>query len=344
MNLTFGTHFARSSGPNVKSNPKGTKAACLHDPIAETDRMPTIPDSDTVTAAWIAADWGTSTLRVWAMAADGAPLAEATSTRGMSSLTPAQYEPALLDLAGAWLAAERVTPVIACGMVGARQGWVEAPYTATPCAPLAARHCVTPPTTDPRIIVSIVPGLKQMTPPDVMRGEETQIAGFLAQHPGFSGTLCLPGTHTKWVEIAGGEARSFRTMMTGELFALLSQQSVLKHSLADGWDDAAFAAAFDAAITEPETLASRLFSLRAASLVGKPDPVAARATLSGWLIGAEFAAVPLPEGPVGVIGAAALARLYGAALAQVGQRVIAVDATAVTLQGLTQAYRTIVQG
>jgi 2-dehydro-3-deoxygalactonokinase len=305
--------------------------------------MPEPSETLTATVDWIAADWGTSTLRVWAMAADGSPLAEASSAQGMASLTREQYEPALLALCGGWLAPGQTIPVIACGMVGARQGWVEAPYTATPCAPLAAEHCIAAPISDPRLAVRIIPGLKQLTPPDVMRGEETQIAGFLAQHPGFEGSLCLPGTHTKWVEITAGQVQSFRTMMTGELFALLSQQSVLKHSLAEGWDDTAFATAFDAAITEPETLASRLFSLRAASLVGAPDAVAARATLSGWLIGAEFAAVPLPQGPVAVIGAAALARLYRQGLHQVGQRVIAVDAAAVTLQGLTQAYRAISQ-
>ena len=243
-------------------------------------------------ATWIAADWGTSTLRVWAMNADGQHLAEASSNQGMAALTPELYEPALLALVSDWLPEGQTTPVIACGMVGARQGWIEAAYTATPCPPLAAAHCITAPTNDPRLAVRIIPGLKQLTPPDVMRGEETQIAGFLASHPDFAGTVCLPGTHTKWVDLAGGRVQSFRTMMTGEVFALLSQQSVLKHSLADGWDDAAFAKAFDTAITEPETLASRLFSLRAASLVGEPNPVAARATLSGWLIGAEFAAVP----------------------------------------------------
>ena len=296
-----------------------------------------------VQATWIAADWDTSTLRVWAMDADGQPLAEASSSQGMAALTRPQYEPALLALVSDWLPADQVTPVIACGMVGARQGWVEAPYTATPCAPLAAAHCIPAPTADHRLDVRIIPGLKQLTPPDVMRGEETQIAGFLASHPDFEGTLCLPGNHTKWADLAGGKVEAFRTMMTGELFALLSQQSVLKHSLAEGWDDAAFAKAFDTALTEPDTLASRLFSLRAASLVGEPDPVAARATLSGWLIGAEFAAVPLPAGPVAVIGAESLARLYRQGLKQVGQRVVTVDAAAVTLQGLTQAYRAIAQ-
>jgi hypothetical protein len=76
-------------------------------------------------------------------------------------------------------------------------------------------------------------------PPDVMRGEETQIAGFLAAAPGFDGVLCLPGTHAKWVQISAEEVVSFRTFMTGEMFDLLSAQSVLRHSIAGGSDDAA---------------------------------------------------------------------------------------------------------
>jgi len=72
----------------------------------------------------------------------------------------------------------------------------------------------------------ILPGLKQDKNPDVMRGEETQIAGFLAGNPDFDGVLCLPGTHTKWVHISAKEIVSFQTVMTGELFALLSQNSV----------------------------------------------------------------------------------------------------------------------
>jgi 2-dehydro-3-deoxygalactonokinase len=87
-------------------------------------------------------------------------------------------------------------------------------------------------TKDPRLRVSILPGLKQAVPPDVMRGEETQIAGFLAAAPGFDGVLCLPGTHAKWVQISAEEVVSFRTFMTGELFDLLSTQSVLRHSIA----------------------------------------------------------------------------------------------------------------
>lgn len=145
--------------------------------------------------SWIAADWGTSNLRVWAMASDGSAIARAESDDGMSRLDRTEFEPALVRLIGGWLTTGRVTTVVACGMVGSRQGWVEASYRTVPCAPMAAGRMVSPTVADARISVHVVPGLRQDDPADVMRGEETQMAGFLSREPGFDGVLCLPGTH-----------------------------------------------------------------------------------------------------------------------------------------------------
>jgi 2-dehydro-3-deoxygalactonokinase len=181
-------------------------------------------------ADWIAVDWGTTHLRAWAMAEDGTVRAEARSDDGMGHLARDAFEPALLSLIEPWLGAGPMD-VLACGMVGSRQGWVEAPYVAVPAKPTNLTP-VPVTTRDPRLRVSILPGLKQDAPPDVMRGEETQIAGFLAAALGFDGVLCLPGTHAKWVQISAGEVVSFRTFMTGELFDLLSAVSVLRHSVA----------------------------------------------------------------------------------------------------------------
>lgn len=294
-----------------------------------------------LTPDWIAADWGTSQLRVWAMA-DGADLAQAHSDQGMSRLSPAEFEAALLDLIDPWLGTEQ-TPVVACGMLGARQGWVEAPYTAVPCAPLPATP-MRAQTADRRIAVWVVPGLKQLSPPDVMRGEETQIAGFLALNPKFDGVLCLPGTHTKWAQVSAGEVVSFQSFMTGELFASLTEHSVLRQSIAPcGWDDAAFAEALDDALSRPDRLAARLFTLRADALLNDTDGEVARARLSGLLIGAELAASkPYWLGqPVAVIGAAAIATPYVTALSRQGNAPVQADAAAMTRAGLIAAYRKI---
>jgi 2-dehydro-3-deoxygalactonokinase len=92
-----------------------------------------------MTPDWIAVDWGTSNLRAWAMDAAGRARAEAASDAGMGGLAPSGFEPALLALIGPWLAPGRVTDVVACGMVGARQGWTEAPYAAVPAPSPAPR-------------------------------------------------------------------------------------------------------------------------------------------------------------------------------------------------------------
>lgn len=288
---------------------------------------------------WIAVDWGTSNLRVWAMSG-GQVLAHAASEDGMGRLERDAFEPALLRLVGGWLEDGRVTDVVACGMVGSRQGWHEAPYRAVPCTPFDASAPVIAPTRDPRIRVRLVPGLKQDRPADVMRGEETQIAGALALNPGFDGVLCLPGTHSKWAHVSAGEVVSFQTFMTGELFALLSQASVLRHGMGgEGWDDAAFDAALSDALSRPERIGARLFSIRAEGLLSGLSAQAARSRLSGLLIGTELAAAkPYWLGqPVAIIGSEGLARAYARALAAQGASVRQLDATDCTLAGLSAA-------
>lgn len=285
---------------------------------------------------WIAVDWGTSRLRAWLM--DGASVADsATSDQGMAGLAPEAFEAALLSIIDPWL--ESARDVIACGMVGAKQGWVEAPYRAAPCA-AAATDLIVAPTSDPRMTVHIAPGVSQASPPDVMRGEETQIAGFLMDMPDFDGVVCLPGTHTKWVHISAEEIVSFRTFMTGEIFALIAEKSVLRHDIGPdtggGWIEAAFLEAVDEAISRPEALAARLFALRAASLLDGPSPNAARSRASGLLVGMELAAArPYWLGrDVAVLGDGAQATAYAAALNVQGAPVTTASAEAATLRGL----------
>jgi 2-dehydro-3-deoxygalactonokinase len=289
-------------------------------------------------ADWIAVDWGTTNLRAYAMGPEGIR-AEATSEDGMGRLGPEGFEPALIRLIEPWLG-PGVTSVLACGMVGSRQGWSEAPYRATPCTPLDAGQMVDVRVRDPRITVQIVPGLKQMKTADVMRGEETQIAGALALDPAFDGAMCLPGTHSKWVQISAGEVVSFQTYLTGEMFSLLSTQSVLRHGMAaTGWDEDAFDQGVANGMARPERLAAHLFRLRAEGLIADLGPDAARAQLSGLLIGAELAAArPYWLGArVALVGSAALTALYARALAAMGAPTQTLAAKDCTIAGLARA-------
>ncbi|MDX8347442.1 2-dehydro-3-deoxygalactonokinase [Cognatiyoonia sp. IB215446] len=292
-----------------------------------------------VTPHWIAVDWGTSNMRAWAMSASGTVLAEARSDKGMGALARDEFEPELLRTIGDWI--NGPTTIVACGMVGSRQGWVEAPYASVPC-PALPDGLVRAPVQNPDLQVHVIPGIKQTDPADVMRGEETQIAGFLALNKNWDGVICLPGTHTKWVHVSADEVVSFQTFMTGELFATLSAYTVLRHSFgADGWDDAAFLTGVEDAMSRPERLAARLFSLRAEELLNDLSGAAARARLSGLLIGAELAAAkPYWLGQqIAVVGASKLTKLYVDALAAQSAPATQAKGDAITIAGLTAAYR-----
>ncbi len=285
---------------------------------------------------WIGVDWGTSHLRVWGLAGSRV-LHHAASEQGMGQLDRAGFEPALLALVADWLPDGQVTPAIICGMAGSRQGWVEAPYRAIPCTPLGGAIAQAP-CRDLRLTVHVVPGLKQTQPADVIRGEETQIAGFLSRNPGWDGVVCLPGTHSKWAHVSAGEVVSFQTFLTGEIFALLSEQSVLRHSIS-GWDDTGFTEGAAQGMERPERLLARLFSVRAEGLLEGRDPAYARARLSGLLIGAELAAAkPYWLGQrVAIIGSESLAKHYAQALGTLSVPVTHHDATEMTLAGLAAA-------
>lgn len=297
--------------------------------------------AESIRPHWIAVDWGTSRLRAWAMDRNDEATASRQSEDGMGQLEKNQFEGALLRLVGDWLEDGRMMEIVACGMVGARQGWAEAAYRAVPCHPAGAGALVVQ-GTDARIRVSILPGLMQDEPADVMRGEETQIAGYLAGNPGYTGLICLPGTHSKWARVANGEVVSFSTFMTGEMFALLSEQSVLRHGVSgEGWDADGFAEALETSFAVPELAPAALFRLRAEGLLRALAPEAARAKLSGTLLGMELTATRTQwqDARVVVIGASGLGGRYAQALKLLGGKAELADGDAMTLAGLVSAYR-----
>lgn len=283
-------------------------------------------------ADWIAVDWGTSRLRAWLML--GPDMIEArTSDAGMGGLAQEDFAPALAAICDGW----PDLPVVACGMVGSRQGWVEAPYAPVPCPPPGAAQAV-----EAAPGVHILPGVSQANPADVMRGEETQIAGLLQARPDFDGVVCLPGTHTKWVHVSAGEIVSFQTFITGEVFRAICDHTVLRHSTAGGgWDDAAFSQAVADAMSHPARVAARLFGVRAEGLLSGLDADVARARLSGLLIGLELGgARPFWLGQhVVIIGTDAVAAHYQEALKDQGVEAVCGDADTTTRAGLWAARK-----
>ncbi|MFN2410971.1 MAG: 2-dehydro-3-deoxygalactonokinase [Halomonas sp.] len=308
--------------------------------------------------AWIAVDWGSSNLRAWAMDAQNHVMASAASPRGMLSLTAAEYEAELLGIVDTWLPDNGQTPVVVCGMAGARQGWQEAAYLATPTRlDQLSRGAVMPALADARLRVYLLPGLSQTGSKshdfDVMRGEETQLAGLLADTSRFNGLVCLPGTHAKWARLTDGTVTEFSTYLTGELYQLLAHQSVLKHSV--GLDDLqhegcrqVFTQAVTAIYQAPERFSQRLFGVRAQDLLDNTLPsgdargAVLAAHLSGMAIGLELAGACsqlTPGESVTLIGNEALSHRYALALETLGIDTRRVDGDTAVLAGLTLAYQ-----
>ena len=296
---------------------------------------------------WIAVDWGTTHMRAYAIGGDGAVLARAEGP-GMGALADTErkseaYEAALLDACSDWLSGSAV-PVVMCGMVGSRQGWAEAGYLPLPASLDTLGDEVTQvPVRDGRLLAYIVPGLSQNDPYDVMRGEETQLAGWVHAHDHETASpprICMPGTHSKWVHLDGRRVRHFSTAMTGELFDLIGHHSILAHSLVgDGFDAEAFGDAVRSAHERPACLTEALFSIRAEGLLIGADPARARARLSGLLIGAELAGARLESGErVVLIGAPRLCARYAQALSILGHDAVIADGEAMVLAGLTAIH------
>lgn len=286
-------------------------------------------------------DWGTSSFRGWLMSANGETLTESRGGEGMLHCVAAGFAPVLRDHLARLGAAERL-PVLICGMAGARQGWVEAPYLKTPTR-LEALHEGAIRIDEPGDI-RILPGIAQARPdrPDVMRGEETQLLG--VTEPDFTGLVCIPGTHSKWITIEAGHIVEFSTYMTGELFSVISQHSILSHAI-DATEQRAedgqpFREGLSRALAVPTALTASLFRLRASQLLGFEQRSDGAARLSGLLIGTEIADAVHRHGPlqsVRLIAAGALGQLYEAALTTRGLDVTTVNAEQASRLGLCKA-------
>lgn len=292
---------------------------------------------------WIAVDWGTTHCRAYAMDENDQVVEERESDDGMASLRRDDFEAALLRLTSDWLEKSSRTRIIASGMVGARQGWQEVAYSTVPFGSSQLTAVSVEHIKDSRLDMHIVAGVCQETPADVMRGEETQVAGLLRSTDMTDGVICLPGTHAKWCVVSQGLLESFQTFMTGEWYSLLAGHSVLRHDVSeDDWSDEVFKSAVTDGFTQPGQLSALAFNIRARNLVhGDESSPAAR--LSGLLLGAElFATRALWETvTIDLIGNSRLMDHYAHALAQLGGRCRRHNARDCTLSGLTAVYHAL---
>ncbi|MCW4461191.1 2-dehydro-3-deoxygalactonokinase [Sphingomonas sp. BT-65] len=297
---------------------------------------------------FIAGDWGSSFMRLY-LCETGAPARILETASGLGIKFCDNPEAAFFDVAGAWIDRDGPLPVVLAGMVGSNIGWVDCPYAPCPAGldDLAARMTRFEVRGVP---VAIVPGLSCTNIfglPDVMRGEEAQVFGWLAQAgAGGRRTLCLPGTHAKWCSVTDARVTRFFTSMTGEMFEILVAHSLVGRDMTPGTaieaGDPAFVRGVEIAVSDPRLAVEHaIFSARSLRVTGSLSPQAARPYLSGLLIGCEIrdalaalAAAGEPVDHVTLIGAPALSLLYAAVLDRLGVVHAMADVHAASLAGL----------
>jgi 2-dehydro-3-deoxygalactonokinase len=298
----------------------------------------------------IALDWGTSSLRAYVMCAQGKVHAEHRSDLGI--LKAQDFKKTLANICEPWDMLYGKLPCLASGMIGSKQGWIDAGYLATPCgfdsiaiaakdiSNLAGRK------------LWIMPGLRHIDPTtqtsDVMRGEETQVfgAGII------NGIVVLPGTHSKWVKVVDSKIVAFKTFMTGEAYSLFRHQSILaklmptESSSTCDWE--AFERGVKQSLSKPTALLHQLFTVRTHGLFDELTPNKQADFLSGILIGSEIAGgrrlFSGAQSSISLIGEVALLERYRVALVCAGlaSRVVE-SSTPVAALGLVEVESRLLQ-
>jgi 2-dehydro-3-deoxygalactonokinase len=280
---------------------------------------------------FIAVDWGTTNRRGYRVEPDGRMTDEMEDDQGILAVGQGGFDRAVGD----FHARLGDKPLLMAGMIGSNRGWVEAPYVPCPAGlpELASSLKWVVPDR-----IAIVPGVSFLSEghADVMRGEEVQILGAYAEGlvpP--SATICHPGTHNKWIRLEDGRITSFRTIMTGEMFNLLKEHSILADLLAL---PAEAGSAFEAGVRhglEHDDLTAELFSVRARVLLGQAPRESAASYTSGLLIGTDLRTGlgSAPAGEIVVMGRPELTGLFAAALGIAGRGAREVDGEQAFLAG-----------
>jgi 2-dehydro-3-deoxygalactonokinase len=287
---------------------------------------------------FIAVDWGTTNRRAYLIDSGGKQTQEFEDGKGILSVPEGGFPAAIAEIR------DKLgdKPLLLAGMVGSNRGWKDAPYV--PC-PASIDDLVA------KLVwagerEAIVPGVSYIGDgrADIMRGEEVQLLGAVAAGLVASdGLVCHPGTHNKWTTLHAGQIQRFQTVMTGELFSLLKEHSILADLLKgpvepnDVFKDAAHHAIFN------EALPAGLFSVRASVLLGEMKTEDAASYASGLLIGTDVRiGLAVPTGAqIVVMGRPELTRLYSAALGEAKREAIELDGEQCFLAGIHEIAKRI---
>jgi 2-dehydro-3-deoxygalactonokinase len=293
-------------------------------------------------AALLVCDWGSTRLRAWTLDAAGEVVAHAAFPLGVNRLAPGEA-PRRFDEEVRLALDAAALPALLCGAIGSNVGWRAIPYVDCPAGLDEIAAGAAPVRED----VWIAPGLRCEGLGgvcDVLRGEETKALGWLGLSPDHRRgrhLLCQPGTHPKWLVVEDGRIVRFLSAFTGELFAVLSEHSILRND-GDTRDPVAFEAGL-AAAAEGDALLNRLYTARSRVAGGAAGPESTGSYLSGLLIGAEVAATPrllgLEGEPVVLLGDRAACGRYAVALSRHGVATQHADGEAAVLAGLVSIAR-----
>jgi 2-dehydro-3-deoxygalactonokinase len=290
------------------------------------------------TEAFIAVDWGTTNRRAYRLDGSGRCVEEFEDDQGILAVAASGFPAAIAEIR------ERLgdLPLLLAGMIGSNRGWQDAGYVPAP----AGIDQLVAALVWPGEHEAIVPGVSYLKNDraDVMRGEEVQLLGGVAAgliDP--DGLVCHPGTHNKWVTLRGGKISAFRTVMTGELFSLLKEHSILSDLLQgevepnDVFKDAARYAIYN------EALPADLFSVRARVLLGQAKKEDAASYASGLLIGSDVRiGLSLPTAAqVTAVGRPDLTRLYAAAIGEASREAVELDGEQCFLAGAQEIAKRI---
>lgn len=304
---------------------------------------------------FIAGDWGTSNFRLYLceyQKSGSSKILETCSGPGVSQVQ-GNFEDVLFNLADSWITEHGSLPIILSGMVGSTIGWHEAPYSACPLnVSNVAEGRITFAARGHEI--SILAGLKTTNPlstTDVMRGEELQLLGWLHANKASDNTsrlFTLPGTHNKWALIKDGRIETFVTALSGELFSLLKNHSVLianadeKHI-----DEATYLRGVQAVEKlNGAHLLHALFATRSQQVTGELPPAQAQSYLSGLIIGSDvigattlFRSIVPDIAAVTLIGDPTLCHYYDLALKHLGLKTDISDPAQIAIAGYASIYQ-----
>lgn len=294
-------------------------------------------------------DWGTTGFRAFLVRTDGSLVDQKKGELGIQSVAKGQHERFVSEALASWRTEYGALDIVAAGMIGSRNGWIEMPYVPTPAT---AADLATAARTDglpEGNSITFLPGLTDPTGfpfPDVMRGEEAQLVGFGLDR---DMVVVLPGTHTKWAEIRGGHIERFRTFVTGEIYSTLADHSFLSKVATAERDHAAQAFAEGIALAQEDStraggLLTRLFAVRTGWLVGAITPDEMKSRLSGLIIGWEFVEAQtggwFEEGDtIAVVGDDDLVEVYGRVAEAFGVKIAPAPADAAIRGALTISRR-----